>query len=144
MKYSIQYKRRPQFSPTTALFCAALVLGGCSANRDKLKIKPACDIINSRPANPNGSVLAAAKLTPQAPTPDAPAAAQAQPEKPAILFLEPPPGSGPDLSGARESNEAIQVPAVESSPVSLDQPKTAWGGSRAADHALLSSIYKGC
>jgi hypothetical protein len=141
---SIRHKRRALFSPLTVISCAALVLGGCSANRDKLKIKTACDISDARPANPNGSVLVAAKLAPQVLTPDTPAAAQAQPEKPAILFSEPPPGSGLDLSNARESSDAVQVPSVELPAAPPDQPKTALRESRSGDHTLLSSIYKGC
>jgi hypothetical protein len=144
MKYSIQHKRHPQFNPATALLCAALALAGCSANRDRLKIKTACDISNARPANPNGSVLVAASLTPKLSTPDAPATPQAQPGKPAILFAEPSPGSGPDSPSTSDGKEQIQVSPIEPSAAPLDQPKTGLRESKSADHALLSTIYKGC
>lgn len=138
-QFPIRHKRSVFTSPTAVLLCAAILLGGCSANRDKLKIKTACDISGARPANPNGSVLVTARLTP-----DAPAAAQALPQKPAILFAEPPSGIVPESPGASGTNDATQVPAVEVPEARSDQPKTALRESGSADHVSQSSINKGC
>jgi hypothetical protein len=116
---------------------------GCSANPDRLKIKASCDVSKARSANPYGSVLVAANITPVTPPP-----AATSPEKPAMIFDPPAPTSGDDLS-----SKAVPDLAPTDSPVQLQAtppgtaptvPQASLATPALSTGSASSIVYEGC